>query len=265
MPTASERRTLLADVPADTWLARHWSSGRANVTGPERWLSIAGGAGLAVVLGRRGGVAGALGGLAGAALVIRGLTGHCPVKHRLQGGENPKRLVAKAHGWSSAALIHRAVTIGKPRQQVYDTWRDFSNLARFMENIESVTLIDGKTSHWVVRGPMGRTLEWDAVVTEDVPGERIAWETAPGADIKSAGWVEFTDGPTGRGTEVRARFAYHPPAGRLGQVAAKLLQREPNVQARRDLRRFKQFMETGEVSVSSVPGVPPRASDRVAP
>jgi uncharacterized membrane protein len=225
-------------------------------------LSVAGGAGLAVILGRRGGVAGGVGALAGAALVIRGLTGRCMVKASFQESDNPKKTIAKAHGWSSAALIHNAVSIGKPRQQVYETWRDFSNLARFMENIESITVTDDRTSHWVVQAPMGRTVEWDAVVTEDVPGERIAWETADGADIQSAGWVEFTDGPTGRGTEVRARFAYKPPAGRLGQVAAKLLQREPNVQSRRDLKRFKQYMETGEVSVSNVPGVPPRASDR---
>jgi uncharacterized membrane protein len=264
MPIASERRTLLADVPADTWLRRHWREDGPNVTGPERWLSIAGGAGMALVLGRRGGVIGALGGVAGAGLVLRGLTGRCAVKHAMV-DKTPAKAVAKEQGWSSAALIHRAVSIGKPRDEVYATWRDFSNLAKFMENIERIEVLDDKRSHWVVQAPFGKTVEWDAVVTEDRPGELIAWETAEGAQIKSAGWVEFKDGPTGRGTEVRARFAYKPPAGKVGQVFAKLLQREPNVQARRDLKRFKQFMETGEVSVSSVPGVPPRASDRVTP
>jgi uncharacterized membrane protein len=36
-------------------------------------------------------------------------------------------------------------------------------------------------------------------------------------------------------------------------MLAKVLQREPNVQARRDLRRFKQLMETGEIPVNASP------------
>jgi uncharacterized membrane protein len=46
---------------------------------------------------------------------------------------------------------------------------------------------------------------------------------------------------------------YDPPGGLLGRGIAKLLQREPQVQARRDLRRFKQLMETGEVATNASP------------
>jgi uncharacterized membrane protein len=52
---------------------------------------------------------------------------------------------------------------------------------------------------------------------------------------------------------VRATFSYDPPAGVLGEWIAKLFQREPNVQARDDLRRLKQFLETGEVTSSASP------------
>jgi uncharacterized membrane protein len=52
---------------------------------------------------------------------------------------------------------------------------------------------------------------------------------------------------------VRATISYDPPAGVLGRAVAKLLQREPAVQARRDLRRFKQLMETGEITSSASP------------
>jgi uncharacterized membrane protein len=49
---------------------------------------------------------------------------------------------------------------------------------------------------------------------------------------------------------VTATIAYDPPAGAVGKWIAKLFQREPKIQARRDLRRFKQFMETGEIATS---------------
>jgi uncharacterized membrane protein len=35
------------------------------------------------------------------------------------------------------------------------------------------------------------------------------------------------------------------------QAIAKMFQREPAIQARRDLRRFKQLMETGEIATAA--------------
>jgi uncharacterized membrane protein len=49
---------------------------------------------------------------------------------------------------------------------------------------------------------------------------------------------------------VRVFISYDPPAGTLGKVVAKVMQREPRIQARRELRRFKQLMETGEIPLS---------------
>ena len=60
--------------------------------------------------------------------------------------------------------------------------------------------------------------------------------------------MTFRDAPGGRGTEVEAIIAYKPPAGELGRIIAKLFQHEPEIQGRRELRRFKMLMETGEVA-----------------
>lgn len=149
--------------------------------------------------------------------------------------------------------IGRTVTINRARDDVYAFWRDFSNLASVMENVERIETIDARRSHWVVKAPAGKTVEWDSVVTDDEPGRLIAWQSVEGADIASSGRVEFLDAAPGRGTMVRATFAYDPPAGWLGEWIAKIFQREPNVQARRDLRRLKQFLETGEVTSSAGP------------
>ena len=54
-----------------------------------------------------------------------------------------------------------------------------------------------------------------------------------------------------RGTIVRAVIAYEAPAGIVGKTIAKMFQREPLIQSRRDLRRFKQLMETGEICTNA--------------
>jgi uncharacterized membrane protein len=153
----------------------------------------------------------------------------------------------------------RAVTIARSRDELYAFWRDLRNLPRFMENVKSIEVLESGRSRWVVAGPAGKDVEWVSEITEDVPGDRIAWRTTEDADIEHSGWIEFRDGPTGRGTEVRAFISYDPPAGTVGKLVAKVLQREPRVQARRELRRFKQLMETGEVSTSKAPDAAPRA------
>jgi uncharacterized membrane protein len=166
--------------------------------------------------------------------------------------------VAEQRGWHTAALVGRTVTINRPRAELYAFWRDFRNLALFMENVESVTPGDDRRSHWVVKAPAGKTVEWDSVLTEEVENEVLAWESAEGADIKNAGRIEFKDAPPGRGTEVTATIVYEPPGGDLGKLIAKLFQKEPKIQARRELRRFKQLMETGEISTAKGPDAAPQ-------
>jgi uncharacterized membrane protein len=163
-----------------------------------------------------------------------------------------------AHDVDQDTLVERTVTISRPRADLYAMWRDFRNLPLFMENIESVAVLDGNRSHWKVKAPAGTSVEWDSIITEDVAGEVIAWSTVEGASVSHSGRIEFRDSPNGRGTLVTAVIAYDPPAGAIGKAIAKLFQREPNIQARRDLRRFKQLMETGEISTSEPPLAAPR-------
>ncbi len=147
-------------------------------------------------------------------------------------------------------LVGRTVTINRPARELYDFWRDLRNLPLCMENIESIAVLDPRRSHWKVKGPADSTVEWDSLITDDVPGELIAWQAADGASVPNSGRIEFRESNNGRGTIVTATISYDPPAGKLGKMFAKLFQREPKIQARRDLRRFKQLMETGEIPTS---------------
>jgi uncharacterized membrane protein len=155
-------------------------------------------------------------------------------------------------------LVGRSVTINRSRHELYDFWRDFRNLPLFMENIESVVMIDPLRSHWMVKGPAESTVEWDSIITEDVPGEIIEWTSAEGASVPNSGRIEFRDSSNGRGTVVTATITYDPPATKLGSLIARMLGREPRIQARRDLRRFKQLMETGEIPTAAAPDAAPR-------
>jgi uncharacterized membrane protein len=156
-------------------------------------------------------------------------------------------------------LVGRSVLINRPRAELYAFWRNFSNLPRFMHSIHSVTSDHSSRSHWVVAAPAGKTVEWDSTVTEDTPGRVIGWSSVEGASLRNSGRVEFKDSSAGRGTEVTVTLAYDAPGGTAGQMIAKLFQREPKIQARRDLRRFKQLMETGEVSTAQPPDAAPRS------
>lgn len=237
-----------AELPATAVIDRD-----PDIGDTERWACVLiGGALIGLGLRRRG--LGGLGiGVVGAALAARGAAKGDPLTHALRSSTSERRQ-ARERGWSSAAIVTRAVTINRPRRELYRFWRDFSNLPRFMESVRRIDMIDGQRTRWLVDGPAGRVVQWEAVVTLDEPDRRIGWVSEDGGDIRNAGWVDFSDAPGGRGTEVRAEIVYEPPAGRFGRAVAYLLQREPTLQIRRDLRRFKALMETGEVPASEARG-----------
>jgi uncharacterized membrane protein len=165
---------------------------------------------------------------------------------------NPRAAGAGIAAQEGDAVIAYTVCINRPRPELYAFWRDFSHLPRFMENVQSVVTEDRTHSHWVVAAPGGRSVEWDSQITEDVPDERIAWATTQG-DVRNSGAVQFRDAPSGRGTFVTVTIAYRPPGGAVGRLVGKLFHREPKVQARQDMRRFKQLMETGEIPTAMPP------------
>jgi uncharacterized membrane protein len=111
-------------------------------------------------------------------------------------------------------------------------------------------VIDERRSHWAVKGPAGRTVEWDAEIINDEPNALIAWRSLDGADVDNAGSVRFVPGPEGRGTQVRVVIDYIPPAGFVGKWVATLFGANPEHEILEDLRSFKRLMETGEVATT---------------
>jgi uncharacterized membrane protein len=139
-----------------------------------------------------------------------------------------------------------AITVNRSADEVYRRWRDIEGLPAFMAHLRSVRADSATRSHWEAEGPVG-TVQWDAEIVDDRPGELLAWRSVDGADVDNDGTVRFRPAAGGRGTEIRVDLRYRPPGGRAGRIVAKLLGEEPDQQLRDDLRRFKQIVEIGEI------------------
>jgi uncharacterized membrane protein len=146
--------------------------------------------------------------------------------------------------------VKKSIIINRSPEELYQFWRDFENLPRFMNHLEAVRVLDDRRSHWVAKAPAGTSVEWDAEITEDRPGELIAWRSLEGSEVENSGSVRFETAPGERGTIVVVEMAYNPPGGVIGEWIAKLTGDDPGQQAHEALRCFKQVMETGEVIVS---------------
>jgi uncharacterized membrane protein len=185
--------------------------------------------------------------IAGAIGAVLGVTALDYITARQLGRHQVRRLMPDI---ARSVDVTKTMTIGLPVPEVYGFWRDFENLPRFMAHLESVVVQGDRRSRWTAKGPGGKTFSWEAEITEDRPNELISWRSAPGAEVRNTGTVRFLPAPGGRGTELRVDLTYAPPAGLFGASIAKLLGKEPGEQVEGDLRRFKQVMETGEVTNS---------------
>ena len=146
----------------------------------------------------------------------------------------------------------KTLLVNAPRDALFKAWQKVEDFPRFMENVESVER-DGDVSRWTIKAPAGSDVTLVNRITEQRSGEYISWQSEPESDIANSGKVSFADAPGGRGTYVSLVLSYDPPGRTLGKLFAKLFQREPAIQARRDLRRFKQLVETGEVTTNASP------------
>jgi len=144
--------------------------------------------------------------------------------------------------------ITKAITIDRSPEDLYEFWRNFENLPLFMNHLKTVECLGENLSHWEANGPAGTTVKWDAELTGDIPNKSVAWRTTQGKLVDHSGSVQFEQAHGGRGTVVKVKLQYHPTGGVVGAKVAKLFGEAPEQQIAVDLRRFKQLMETGEVS-----------------
>jgi uncharacterized membrane protein len=236
--TSTEREVISSS--RDSWVPpRQIQSHRENVGDVERWISSISGGALATLGFMRGSWPGAALAATGGYLIYRGVAGYCHTYDLLR--------ISTADETHGRIEVEQAMTINKPAAELYEFWRNFENLPQFMNHLESVETLDERRSHWVAKAPAGSTVAWDAEIIEERPNELIAWRSLPNAEIENEGMVRFEEQPADRGTVVRVKLSYDPPAGIAGALVARLFGEEPRQQVMEDLRRFKRLMETGEI------------------
>ena len=142
---------------------------------------------------------------------------------------------------ASMQRVEKSIRVNAPVAQVYGYWRNFENFPSFMKNVESVRTSQGGTrSHWKLKGPFGKTVEYDAELTKDEPNRLIGWNST-GGDFETTGTVTFT--PIDNHTDVHVVMQWaDPPGGPAGEAASRMAQ-DPEKMLEEDLRRFKDVAE----------------------
>lgn len=212
--------------------------GRRPAEGPRHW-SPAG----RLMVGAAGGAMGVYGvirrdwlgaglGLLGLGLLTRGMSS-LPTN----------RLIGVGAG-RNAVRVQKTVNINAPVGEVFGFFSRYDNFPYFMRNVREVHDYGTGYSHWVVAGPAGLTVEWDAELSEFDPHRCIAWQSVPGSTVENEGFLRFGENPDGS-TRVDVQLSYNPPGGALGHLVAKLFGSDPRSEMDQDLARLKNLIETG--------------------
>jgi len=140
--------------------------------------------------------------------------------------------------------------INRPPHECYDYWHDIERFPEFFREVKSVRVTGDRRSHWIANGPGGKEISWDSEVTQDLPGEAIEWRSLNGTPIPHSGSVRFEPVREGRCTIVRLRMVYEMPVSAARSAISSTLGPDPGFRLRKDLRRFKSMMETGEIATA---------------
>src|SRR5512147_2860002 len=146
-------------------------------------------------------------------------------------------------------VIEASVMIRCPVDAVFQFYRDFRNLPRFLGDVMEIEQTGPATSRWTIQGPLGIQARWTIELTEERTNKLIRYETAASPMLRTSWEVYFSPGAGTDETEVRE--AMRAPLGRLGRAVLALIGKFPAEEVSANLRRLKQVMETGRVTDTS--------------
>lgn len=227
-------------------MTRRGMGERMNVGNSERIVSALAGGLLAMWGLRRKGTIGYGAAAVGAELLYRGSTGHCHAYSAMGISTRDRSRIGRPSELDHERTIdvRHGVIVNRPRQELFAIWRNFAMLPQFMAHLERVDVLTPTTSRWVTKGPAGTKVEWDAEIVDERDGEWIAWQSVEPAQVPNNGTVMFRD-LGGDRTEVLVTLEVQPPAGKLGDMVARMFGRSPQQEVRRALDTFKRMVESG--------------------
>ena len=141
--------------------------------------------------------------------------------------------------------VQESVEVQATVEDVFRYWSNFENFPTFMSNVEEVRMTGEDTSHWSVKGPLGKSVRFDAKTTQMDPERGIGWNTTEG-DVMTSGEARFEEVAPGR-TRIDVTMNYSdPPGGAVGEAVANVLS-NPERNLREDLQNFAKIVERGEL------------------
>lgn len=161
-----------------------------------------------------------------------------------------------SRGKSNSVHLEGTVNIDRPAEEIYKFWRGFSQLPKVMTFLDRIEDRGDRLTHWVVKAPMGATVEWDSKVVDDLPNQRIAWQSVEGSEIRTWGDVRFENNARSKGTKVIVNLNFEPPGSAAGAAVAQFLGGLEKAVLNKNLRNLKAFLETGEVATNLRQQVP---------
>src|SRR3954471_18445436 len=162
-----------------------------------------------------------------------------------------RRLIALGSS-GRAVTVEKTLQVAAPVDRVWELWSNFESFPRFMAHLREVRKIEEGRSHWVAIGPAGVPAEWEAVVTDWVPGQFLGWHSVEGSPIENSGQVRLRP-VSDRETQIDVQLTYTPPAGAAGHALAALLGADPKQAMDDDLLRLKSLLEDQQASVGDEP------------
>jgi uncharacterized membrane protein len=146
------------------------------------------------------------------------------------------------HDAEGITRTRRTITVHRPPREVYDVWRNPQEFARILDRRVSLEMITPAKSHWSVRAP-GHAFEWDAEISADEPGRRIAWTSLPDSEVANSGAVHFEARDDGGATDVTLEFDVQSPRGLLATLTSTVLRQALEFEAGEMLARLKARLE----------------------
>jgi len=214
-------------VRVSAW-KRHMDLTQENWPPTARLVTGLVGAALVANAARHRSVIGVISGVVGSSLLLRSAT------------NRPLTRLGRGQG---VIDVHKSIVVHAPLERVFGLLEAYENFPSFMRNVREVRRHEDGRSHWVVAGPAGSTVEWDAVTTVHRPNEMLAWHSAPSAEVEHSGVIRLERLDDDQ-TRIDVRMSYSPPAGAFGHVVAKLFGSDAHTELEADLARLRKVAES---------------------
>ena len=152
------------------------------------------------------------------------------------GGALLAKKMKQSRGAQSSSSVQEEIDVNVPVRVAYDQFTQFEEFPRFMESVHEVKQLDDKRLHWRA-SVLGKDVEWDAEITEQIPDTRIAWRSTSGTP--NGGAVSFRSLSRSR-TRITLDMYYEPQdtIDMVGDVLGAV-----RSTARGNLKSFKEMIE----------------------